>query len=236
MSYVYSSYIIEDAFKMRSIYFKDYIEKLREITNDNIVAVDNDCIQFAKENIKIAVDRVKLFRRYTIAAERKILLMDRLDRLYFPVFYMNDKNHQLLEKNIWEYLRDNGVEDKERLELISYLLIEHINYDLNEFYSLSDMNLTSFQKISLISGIYRFLDVINYKKENSKNARKIYSTINDVEHLRHSSICDYFVTEDINLRLRRQFIFKALGINTEILSLSEFKRVVGDTFKNMNNA
>ena len=73
------------------------------------------------------------------------------------------------------------------------------------------------------------LDFINFETDTEE--QKIKSSYQDTEHLKHAWKCKYFITNDKKLIKRGKFIYSLLNIDTEFLTISEFKEMMISQYK-----
>lgn len=94
----------------------------------------------------------------------------------------------------------------------------------NEEINFSIQNLNTEPEIrNAIYSLYRLLDLYSYKRDSKE--RTVRSSIYDIEHLVYATACDYFVTEDKNLRSRAEQIYRKISIKTKVVNYNELKKI-----------
>jgi hypothetical protein len=79
-------------------------------------------------------------------------------------------------------------------------------------------------KRSIIDKLSKLLNLLNFGTENLSfaNKNKIYSSFRDQQHLEHAYICDFFITNDKNLKKRGELIYSITDIQTKFISVESF--------------
>lgn len=76
---------------------------------------------------------------------------------------------------------------------------------------------------------YLMLDMMGYKSDKLPKASDSMQNIQaDGQHSFYAAHCDYFVVDDIKLRIKTQVLFKEFNIPTIVLESSEFVEIVGN--------
>ena len=235
--FVYSSYIIEDAIKMQRFYMKEFLENLKELTDNKIIIMNNECLSIKQEDIQYPLDRVNLFRPYTIAAEKEMIYRTRSYSVEYPVFSTKGKYYSSINKNLPDFIAsipDLVKQDSQLKKSINRMLAfhcTHLNSNSSGTLSVSLEYKSENEKINLIHDLTTMLNIFNYQTENPKDHKKIMSSLQDIEHLKYASIVNYFITEDERLRERAKFIYRALNINTIVMSCDDFERYSNEILK-----
>ena len=107
--------------------------------------------------------------------------------------------------------------------------IKNYSFGLEELVSGYIKTNNDFDCIDKIDNLCEILDFINFETDTEE--QKIKSSYQDTEHLKHAWKCKYFITNDKKLIKRGKFIYSLLNIDTEFLTISEFKEMMISQYK-----
>lgn len=230
-----SAYLIEDGIKMNQVFLKSYFELLFKLTDNILIAKRNKDLNFFVENIDSTVDRVLLWLEPTRAAEGLKLYNSLYNNYAYPVFNRKNNSTQVLNEDIKSFFA--GFDDEFRPgsfdgELNSHNIIHAIMISKGYQFTIQDIkkeNVTfdsDFDCMNKIEQLSELMDLINFETESIKDIKKIKSSYQDTEHLKHAWKADYFITDDVKLIKRGEYIYALLGIKTKFLKISGFKKMM----------
>lgn len=230
----FSPYLFEDGIKMNAIYMNEYINCIMDITEGLMITRNEQGLGYSTENINTLMIRINDWLPATQAAE-KIKVYDSIKNHYSNLSLSSRKPeiNQNLDAFISKISDGNFEKATNTDKYIHARLIslglsiddikaDKINYDNDN------------HCIDLISKLSDFLDIIGYQTESLSQVNKIKSSYQDSEHLKHAWKAHYLVTDDIKLTQRGSFIYKKLGLETNIINYSEFTSILAKQLKSNN--
>jgi hypothetical protein len=242
-----SPYLIEDGIKMNQVRFGEYLEAVVEMTGGVMLAKHNNALSFVQEDIKQTARRVALWTPVTRAAENHKFYKSLYNQCGFPQFARNSPLSRMANDNIdafLQYLRphmdvdifsDDGKDPEPNSAVANFRILNATllqkSVDLGEIIERKISADDDFEIMEKIEHLCEFLDYINYKTESLSNIKKIRSSLQDAEHLKHAWKADYIVTNDARLRTRGKLIYSMLGLKTEFLDESELKAKFIEEFR-----
>lgn len=155
------------------------------------------------ENPRVVVARVDKTRKASEAVEKKKTLKDEDRKLYFSRYDTQESRKSLGNaRNIFDSMDDDEF---------SKLMF------MSGFSRKSDFkNIRRHDRIrSAIYALHDAMDFMAYKQDKKDRQQK--SSIHDIEHLIYASCCEYFATNDSNLRIRAEEIYRFLGLPILVL-------------------
>lgn len=233
---------------MSRVRLTEYFETIQELTDGIMLARTSDKVVFVKENIETTKNRVLLWKESTRAFEDCKINKMLLNQIGYSHFSRNSrfsKRANINLESLLESLRPHLENDDFEFEHDDYesdqaLCRRLYAFTIEKSFSLEDLvNRTiTFENdsecIEHIEHLCEFLDHINYKTEPLSDHDKIRSSVQDSEHLKHAWKADYFVTDDIRLRARGEFIYSTLKLKTRFIDLKELKNIIITEFKQHN--
>lgn len=242
--FVYSPYLIEDGVKMSRVRLIEYFDSIEKLTDNTMLVRSENGVILAKENIQVTLERVLLWRNATRAAEDLKIHKRNYNHWGYPHYSRKSKLSERANENINEllasfhpYLNDSlniDLDDYESDQALHRRLSAATigkSFSLNALVNGSITYESDAQCIDCIGDLCEFLDLINFKTEPLSELRKIRSSLQDAEHLKHAWKADYFVTDDKNLRIRGDFIYSTLGLSTKFISTKDLKEKIVSEFK-----
>ena len=234
--FVFSPYLIEDGIKMNQVFLKEYFENIDLLTDGISVTRYDDKLVYVKEEVDSIVERILLWLQPTKAGENLKFYWSLYNKHAYPDFKRDEKNTlvQSINKDIKKFLKEFDIQSvhseenkfERTMEKTLYWKIVDIGLSFEEIQNLEISCHNDFDKIDKIQKLCDFLDFINY--ETDKEEKKIKSSYQDTEHLKHAWRCKYFITDDDKLIKRGVFIYSILGIETQFLTSDDFKkRMIG---------
>ena len=238
--FIFSPYLIEDGIKMNKVFLKEYFEHISCLTNNILSAKYKDKLSYVSEEIDSIVNRVLLWQEVTKAAESLKLYWFLYNQNAYPNFRRNEKNpfYQKINANLKAFFENidikslssrNRNEKTIEEELSSYIKFKNYSFGLEELISGYIKTNNDFDCIDKIDNLCEILDFINFETDTEE--QKIKSSYQDTEHLKHAWKCKYFITNDKKLIKRGKFIYSLLNIDTEFLTISEFKEMMISQYK-----
>lgn len=237
--FIFSPYLIEDGIKMNKVFLKDYFEHITLLTDNILMARYDDELCFVKEEVNSIVERVLLWLEPTKAGENLKFYWSEYNKYAYPDFKRDEKNTlvQKINNNIQLFLKEFNIESVHNEKIEYERTMEKILYWYMELYPFSLEDLQSgfikidndFDCIDKIDKLCDFLDFINYQTD--KEEKKIKSSYQDTEHLKHAWKCKYFITDDDKLIKRGKFVYSLLGIKTLFLTSDDFKKMMISFYK-----
>jgi len=238
--FVFSPYLIEDGIKMNQVFLKEYFENINLLTDGVSVTRYDNKLAYVKEEVKFIVERILLWLQPTKAGENLKFYWSLYNGCAYPDFKRDKKNTlvQNINKDIEKFLKEvdiSSVYSKENefektMEKVLYWKTVEIGLSFEEIQNLKIPFYNDFDKIDKIQKLCDFLDFINYQTD--KEEKKIKSSYQDTEHLKHAWKCKYFITDDDKLIKRGKFIYSLLDIKTIFLTSSDFKKKMTDFYQN----
>lgn len=223
ISFVHSSYVIEDIAVSNVIFVHDQIESLQELTNNQMTAVIDDEIIFATENIYDTLKRVNLLRGMTRNFEHHKLITTIKHYHDHPEFRRGETIYNAIAKDPIELFRKDGEHmNNPALKLLSIKFQD--KPIIKELIASGSIDLSKkINRKEAIEQLLELCDFINFQTEAIKlsNTSKIASSYRDNNHILHASITDFFVSDDEKLRERAIFVYRMLGITTKVLSSNQ---------------
>ncbi len=230
-----SAYLIEDGIKMNRVFLKSYFELLFELTNNILIARQGQNLKFFKEQIDSTVERVILWLETTRSAESLKLYKSLYNNYVYPMFNRKNNITQTLNKDIkafFENVDDDFHPESFDRELNGHNIILLIMSSKGYQFTIQDIKKghINFDDdcdcMNMIEQLSELMDVINFQTESHKDINKIKSSYQDTEHLKHAWKSDYFITDDVKLIKRGQYIYSLLGIKTKFLKINDFKNMM----------
>lgn len=230
-----SAYLIEDGIKMNRVFLKSYFELLFELTNNILIARQDRNLKFFKEQVDSTVERIILWLETTRAAEGLKLYKSLYNNYAYPMFNRKNNITQKLNKDIKAFFAniddDFHPESFDRelnghniiLPMMSSKCYQFTIQDIKKGHITFD---NDFDCMNMIEQLSELMDVINFQTESHKDINKIKSSYQDTEHLKHAWKSDYFITDDVKLIKRGQYIYSLLGIKTKFLKINDFKNMM----------
>lgn len=227
ISFVYSSYLVEDSINMNPLFLEEYLDNLLKITNHQMVGVMENGLCFVTEPISQTIERVKKYSKLTKTFEthRFVKVIEHYHN--YPELRKGREFYNEICKDPIKFFNDDG-----KINIPGFELIER-NFGNNQL--IADLinsgkvrETTLQEKNKLIEDILNLFDFINFETESVRldNAKKIYSSYRDNSHLIHACITDYFVTDDAKLKKRGNIIYSLIGSNTKVISSKEFSQLL----------
>jgi len=240
--FVFSPYLIEDGIKMNKVFLKEYFEHIASLTNGILMARYNNELCYVEEEISSIVDRVLLWQQPTKAGENLKYYWSLFNQNAYPYLKRDEKNllYQKINKDLESFLKKIDIQSIHSKELEDERTMEKSLYwntfSLIDWKDLQNGEIATnndFDCIDKIDNLCKFLDFINYQTD--KEEKKIKSSYQDTEHLKHAWKCKYFITDDQKLINRGKYIYSLLKIDTIFLNSNEFKEMMLDSFKTHKN-
>lgn len=83
---------------------------------------------------------------------------------------------------------------------------------------------------------YMVLDLLGYKQDElPKKTNTVKNIYNDAEHAFYGAYCDYFITNDKNLREKAAVLYREFHVPTKILCSNEFIEIMNESLLNHTN-
>lgn len=243
--FVYSPYLIEDGIKMSRVRLHEYLESVEKLTGNTMFVRSKKDLIIANESIQITRERVDLWRNATRAAEDLKLNEMNYNYWAYPHYSIKSDLPKQVNANVSEFLESlrpylskskfdvDSATDKSKTEIARSLSAATIgkSFSLQDLIDRSIKYENDIQCMACIENLCQFLDLINYKTESLSKIKKVRSSLQDTEHLKHAWKADYFVTNDIRLRARGEFIYSSLRLKTKFISIEDLKGIIADQFK-----
>lgn len=230
--FAYSPYVMEDGIKMNPFFLKSYVDNIYSITNGVCYAVSNTSLCMFTEDISILIKRVKLWEHATKAAEEQHSYQTLLNAELYPRFGKKTPFQEKIKDPNFSGFIEYMKEDKELQKEINGIMQKDIASTLLELSSgKSPGHENDRETISLIDDICKLMNLVNFQSESPTDTKKVKSSFQDIEHLKHSWKADYLISNDDKLRVRGSVIFNLIGSKTKIIKLDEFKRKTIDLAK-----
>lgn len=227
ISFVYSSYLVEDSINMNPFFLEEYLDNLLKITNHHMVAVMKNGLCFVTEPISQTIKRVKKYSKLTKTFEthRFIKVIEHYHN--YPQLRKGRELYNEICKDPIKFFNNDGKANIPGFELIERNF-GNVQLISGLIKSGKVRETTSQEKSQLIEDILKLFDFINFETESVRldNARKIYSSYRDNSHLIHAYITDYFVTDDAKLKSRGNIIYSLIGSNTKVINSKEFSQLL----------
>jgi hypothetical protein len=237
--FVFSPYLIEDGIKMNKVFLKEYFENIDLLTDGILVTRYDDKLAYVKEDVDSIVERILLWLQPTKAGENLKFYWSLFNAYAYSSFKRDKKNTlvQNINKDIKKFLQEFDIQSvhseenefERSMEKTLYWKTTEIGLSFEEIQNLKISSYTDFDKIDKIQKLCDFLDFINYQTD--KEEKKIKSSYQDTEHLKHAWKCKYFITDDDKLIKRGEFIYSILGIETQFLTSDNLKKMMVDFYK-----
>lgn len=237
--FIFSPYLIEDGIKMNQVFLKEYFENIDLLTDGISVTRYDAKLAYVKEEVDFIVERILLWLQATKAGENLKFYRSLYNKYAYPDFKRDEKNTlvQKINGNIKKFLKEFDIQSihsednkfERTMEKILYWKTVKIGLSFEEIQNLKISFHNDFDKIDKIQKLCDFLDFINYQTD--KEEKKIKSSYQDTEHLKHAWKCKYFITDDKKLIKRGEFIYSILGIETQFLTSNDFKQKMISVYK-----
>ena len=226
--FVFSPYLIEDGIKMNKVFLKAYFENINKLTNGILMSQFNNELCYVFEEIDIIVERVLLLLEPTRAAEA-LKYNNTLLNYYEYSIFKKDKITSEINNDIQKFFKNLDIrsminfKSNNKLEsaLYSHCMIQSYPFTLEDLKNGKIKIENDIDCINKIEQLCNFLDFINYQTDNDE--KKIKSSYQDTQHLKHAWKADYFITNDDKLKKRGLFIYSLLEIKTEFCTIEKFK-------------
>ncbi|WP_421239110.1 hypothetical protein [Aeromonas enteropelogenes] len=221
---VYSSYTIEDSLNKNPIFMPEYLEKISNLTNGNMVGYMDDGLNYVNESIFDTYSRTSSYRNLTKNYENTVFLNKYKDYFLYENLRKNSEISNIIYRDVTGFFsNEKKLQFKGYFDIVSrFSQYEDIDTfvktgKLPEVINVRDT----------INNLNELLDFINYETESLSfnNKAKIYSSFRDGQHLQHAYICDYFATDDKKLASRAKLIFGLVGVNTKVISMNEMMNI-----------
>ncbi|MEE3664046.1 hypothetical protein V2I52_19360 [Brenneria sp. g21c3] len=221
-SFVYSSYLVEDALNSNPIFFSSFCSDLLSLTNGEMVGYMNEGLCYVTENIEHTTARVQKYFGLTKLFESTIA-PDFIK--YFHAYPELRKGRELsntISSDIIGFFKRN---EKEKVSGFNYVKHKFSNTSIGEFIDSGSIGFVEDYRTA-IKDLSSLFDFVNFETEHLKFSKinKIASSYRDRAHLEHAYICDYFVTEDTRLKNRARIIYEILGVKTQVIGINELKK------------
>ncbi|HFU76080.1 MAG TPA: hypothetical protein ENK66_07530 [Arcobacter sp.] len=234
--FVFSPYLIEDGIKMNQVFLKEYFENIDLLTDGISVTRYDDKLTYVKEEVDSIVERILLWLQPTKAGENLKFYWSLYNKYAYPDFKRDEKNTlvQNINNDIQLFLKEFDIEsvhnEKNEYErtmektLYWYMVKKSYPFRIEDLQNGYIKINNDFDCIEKIDKLCDFLDFINY--ETDKEEKKIKSSYQDTEHLKHAWKCKYFVTDDKKLIKRGEFIYSLLNIKTQFITSKNFNTMM----------
>lgn len=215
----------EEIFKISNLEHRDkFAEVLMSLTDGvNLQPCnEDDSIKPFFENASTILSRIDMTAASSEAVEMLKNLKDEDRRLYFEKY--------------------NDLDYKKRIGCSSGIFDELTEREFSELVCMSSppgprksdfKNLVRHEKIrDAMYSLHNAMDLMSFKQDKSLRTQR--SSAHDIEHLIYASQCNYFVTNDANLRQRAIEIYRFLEFPVRVLSLAEISSLLeskGDIVK-----
>lgn len=220
ISFLHSSYVVEDIAVSNALFVRELIENLQELTKNHITITQDDEIVFATEDIYDTLKRVNLLRGMTRNFEHHRLITTISHYHDYPDFRRGETFYNLIAKDPIEFFRKDG--EHKNSPALEFLTLKFSDKPfIQELIKNGSVDLSkNHNKKEAIEEILELCDFINFQTEAVKlsNASKIASSYRDNNHILHASVVDYFVSDDEKLRERASFAYRILGIPTKVIA------------------
>lgn len=219
IAFLRSSYVVEDISVSNALFVRELIESLQELTKDQMTAIEDKKIVFAREDIYDTFKRVNLLDNMTRKFESHRLISVIKHYHDYPEFRRGEALYNFIKDDPGKLFSKDGARYADALDFLA--LKFNSRPVVEELISSGRVSLSKDEdRISAVEQILEFCDFINFQTEAVKlsNAAKIASSYRDNCHVAHASVADYFVSDDEKLRARASFTYKVLGIPTEVIT------------------
>jgi len=239
--FIFSPYLVEDGIKMNQVFLKEYFEHIDLLTDGISVVRYDDRIAYVKEEVSSIVERVLLWLAPTKAMESSKYYWSLYNKIVYPDFKKDEKNTlvQKINNNIKLFFKEfntesiyeeeNTFERTMEKTLYWYMREKSFPFELKDLQKGNIQVDNDLDCINKIDKLCELLDFINYQTD--KEEKKIKSSYQDTEHLKHAWKCKYFITDDDKLIKRGKFIYSLLDIKTLFLTSDEFKKMMIGFYK-----
>ena len=207
----------EEIFKITNVERRDkFVEVLMSLSDGVNLQPCNidDRIKPFFESAPLILSRIEMTAASSEAVEMLKNLKDEDRRLYFEKY--NDLEYRKRIGSSADIF--NELTESEFSELVCMSSPPgHLKSDFK--------NLVHHEEIrDAIYSLHNTMDLMSYKQDKSSRTQR--SSAHDIEHLIYGSQCDYFVTNDSNLRQRATEIYRFLEFPVRVLSLSEISSLL----------
>ncbi|QSD31671.1 hypothetical protein H5A29_01670 [Pectobacterium brasiliense] len=203
-SFVYSSYVIEDALNSNPIFFSSFCSDLLSLTNGDMVGYMNEGLCYVTENIEHTTARAKKYFELTKLCESTIAA-DFIKHFHaYPELRKGRELSNTISSDVIGFFKGNT---KENVSGFNYVKHQFSNTSISEFIESGSIGFVQDYR-TVIEELSSLFDFVNFETEHIKlsNIKKIASSYRDKAHLEHAYICDYFVTEDTRLKNRAKHL------------------------------
>jgi len=220
----YSPYLMEDGIKMNGFFLKNYVDNIYEITNGICYAVSGTSLRTFTEDISILINRVKLWEHATKAAEEQHAYIILRNSELYPEFGKKTPFQEKIKSpdlGFFDFVEKNpAYKAKINAIMQSNICQEIIDSNTANFYD----NKSDRDIIYTIDGVCKLMNLVNFYSESPADTKKVKSSYQDIEHLKHAWKADYLISNDEKLRIRGSAIFKIIGSKTKIITLEDFRK------------
>lgn len=190
-----------------------FIDTIKSLTDEINLQPNsaNDQIDLFFENTSTTLSRIEMTANSSEAVEMLKNLKNEDRRLYFEKYNdLNIRKKLGQASNIFDSLPDN-----EFSQLIAMSCPPGNNKsDFKGLESHSDIR-------NAIYSLHNAMDLMSFKQDKSERTQR--SSAHDIEHLIYGSRCNYFITNDANLRSRAFEIYSFLEFSVQVLPSSDIK-------------
>lgn len=223
-SFVYSTYLIEDALNSNPLFLNSFYSDLYLLTNGEMVGYMNDGLCYVKEKLEDTVSRVSKYSNLTKLFEYTVVNDLIKNHHVYPELRKGRKLNQRISSDIIGFFNEEAKKDTLGF---NHVASKFHGTSIEEFvYSGKIVQVEDYE--TAIEQLSSLFDFVNFGTEDihPSNYSKIASSFRDRKHLEHAYICDYLVTDDSNLKKRAEVIYEILGIKTKIIGINDFKKML----------
>lgn len=216
--YYYSPSHLEDIFKrdLSDVSVVPILSIIEEITDglfihrvDDIMRLDYELPQHSyqrtnNENSKQITEMVERYHINTIEAGIH----------FFPQYHTSKHKRDINNKDLFG-------QDRELLE--KALSMVGAVFNLDDVKSLDINNIKYKELNDIIYKLLKAMDILSFYCENSRNIKKLRSSVHDTEHLIYATYADILVTNDKKLYHRSKQILGYTMPNIKVMKFEEFK-------------
>lgn len=224
ISFVYSSYLIEDSINMNPIFLKGFLDNLLLLTKSKMVGLIDGEPHFVTEDIQETIHRVQKYSKATKIGEHHRLISAIHNYHNHPELRKGNTFNNELIKGPIDFFRCTSKVDIAGFELVSSKFSDREL--LADFIYTGQITENALgHRGKLINEMLELYDFINFETETVKlsNAKKIASSHRDNMHLIHASIADIFITNDEKMKSRGKVLYPCIGATTKVITSKEFR-------------
>ncbi|WP_226066824.1 hypothetical protein [Dickeya zeae] len=222
-SFVYSSYLVEDALNSNPIFLSSFCSDLLLLTNGEMVGYMNEGLCYVTEKIEHTIARAQKYFGLTKSFESTIVSDFIINFHAYPELRKGRELSNAISSDVIGFFKRN---EKETVSGFNHVKHKFSNTSIGEFIDSGNIGFIEDYR-TVIEDLSSLFDFVNFETEQLKisNVNKIASSYRDREHLEHAYICDYFVTEDKRLKNRARIIYDILGVKTKVIGINELKKI-----------